>query len=172
MWQSLVHKDGMNAYDWMKGTFPVVIQNATVYQRSSLSGIWIEFSAFEYFKLQWKKNEHFVSVFWLTPEILVNLVLNPTIPLMAKISVNSVTNWTLYIFVSIMLDCLKCRLLSQLDCGLDISLPSIASCNRKWPPQSIQRFISHSEQLFISVILYTRCTSFPGSKAGWGRNWF
>lgn len=55
MWQSLVHKDGMNAYYWMKGTFSVVIQNATVYQKSSLSGIWIKFNAFEYFKLQWKK---------------------------------------------------------------------------------------------------------------------
>lgn len=78
--QSLVHKDDMNAYYWMKGTFFVVIQNPAEYQTSSISGIWIKFSVFACFRLQWK-NGYSVSVFWLTPAILASLTLNPTNPL-------------------------------------------------------------------------------------------
>lgn len=89
----LFHKDGMDAYYWLKETFFVVIQNATEYQKFSLSSIWKKIHVFAYFKLQWE-NRHFIAAFQSITEIIMSLVLNPIVPLITKISVNSERNRT------------------------------------------------------------------------------
>lgn len=148
----------MNAYYWMKGTFFMVIQNATEHQKSSLSGIWIKFNVFVYIKLQCK-NRYFVSVFWLTPEIQVNSVLNLTIPLTSRMSVNSIRNWTLYIF------CLyyagMSSLLTTLTAGLwTWYFTSFNSQLQKKIGNNLFRDLSVISKSFgvFFLILCTRCT--------------